>query len=468
MEKLSTEIIEMIIDQLQQDSQLALYATISRKWQALVEARTFSSLDVDSDHLDPFRSACSSNPRRQATLRALHFNVVLPTSSEWEDHHANFRTAFHSLFSLMHEWEKDQASSTAFGSVELRTRVKVAARRADDDDDDDDAHSKSLDSTSSSHVEHLPSMRPDDIASLPTVRRFNHFRVDVILAAAIDPFTTCQLAIRLPRLESLRLEYWDPDHWDPAGRAAYQPPHRSARGDEPDNHGVEVQNFHDDQDVDAVCEAVRQLAEAGTLAELELDDILVSPDLFQDRRHSDSISPTSQAAAAAAAPWPAMRSFHVRSGIVAPGGAWYYTGDPGAVTPLSWDEEGIDEDSDSDNDGGGRRTPAHWWRNRPVPELFNPLVLAMAGAVLRMPRLRAGALTIRSEQGLLDYVALQCAAPGTPLQKDMGDGTRFLDMECRRWMAWIGENTEWEVPAEVRDSWKEFVGEAGKISVVYE
>ncbi|KAK6841101.1 hypothetical protein PG987_001961 [Apiospora arundinis] len=386
MEKLSTEIISMIIDELQQDSQLALYATISRKWQAVVEARTFSSLDVDSDHLDPFRSACSSNPRRQATLRDLYFKVVLPTNSEWEDHHANFRTAFHPLFSLMHEWEKDQASSTAFGSVELRTRVKVAARRADDDGD---AHSKSLDSTSSSHVEHLPSMRPDDIASLPAVRRFNHFRVDVILAAAIDPFTTCQLALQLPRLESLQLEYWDPPLWDPVGRAAHHTwlteGIRSLRRlprlenlyiarlgpDEPDNHGVEVQNFYDDQDVDTVCEAVRQLAEAGTLAELELVDVLVSPDLFQDRRRSDCISPTSQAAAAAA-PWPAMRSFLVRSGIVAPGGAWYYTGDPGAVSPMSWDEEGIDEDSDSDNDGGGRRTPAHWWRSRPVPELFNP------------------------------------------------------------------------------------------------
>ncbi|KAK8115296.1 hypothetical protein PG999_007365 [Apiospora kogelbergensis] len=472
MEKLSIEVISIIIDQLQQDSQLARYATVSRTWQAAVEARTFARLQVDSDHLDRFRSAYSPHPRRQAALRALDFDVMLPTNTSWGPHHATFHTAFNSLFSLMHEWEKDQDAS-AFGSVQLRLGVHVAARRADDD-----ADPKSL----SHGVEHLQSMRPDDIASLPAVRRFDRFRIDVSLGQAIDPLTTCQLVLRLPRLQSLQLEYWDPDRRQRTPRAAYRTwlaeGIRSLRrlprltklcierrgSEEPDNHGVEVQDFRDDQGIDIVSEAVRQLAEAGILTELKLVDILVSPDLFQDRRHSDSTSPTGQAAAAL--PWPAMRSFIVHSGIVAPGGAWYYTGDPGAVTPMSSAESGILEDGMEDDDSDDDEGPAHWWRTRPDPDLFNPLALAMSAAVLRMPRLQAGALTVGSDHGLCDDLALQCAVPGEPFCESMGDGMRFADMEYRRWKTWIGGKTEWEVPAQVRDNWKEFVGEAGKISVV--
>jgi hypothetical protein len=173
----------------------------------------------------------------------------------------------------------------------------------------------------------------------------------------------------------------------------------------------------------------------------------------------------------------------VRAGIVAPSGAWYYTGNPGAVEPGS-DTTGVRSDDEEDSAPSGSEAsstdsddvdkdavvngtrPSHMWRKRPDPEVFGPLAKDMADAVLRMPQLQSGYLEIGTDYGPPIGVVFQCAEAGQGFV-DPPDWKQDSEEEkrTRRWKVWVGTATEWEVPDDVNAKWKEWLGEDGKVVV---
>lgn len=222
-----------------------------------------------------------------------------------------------------------------------------------------------------------------------------------------------------------------------------------------------------------LCDSVRQLAEAGTLARLELVDLLLSADLFRDPRCGDG---------GPVATFPSLRRFDIRVGILAPGGMWYYTGDPAAVeagssTPddiefESESEEDDTEDGESDDEDNTERDaivngerPYHPWRTRPDKETFDPLIKIMSNAVSRgMPSLDWGSLEVGADQETPVGVIMQCCAAGQAFVQPP-DRIVTEDSVVRRWKTWVGLATEWQVPDDVTALWKEWAGDEGDVAM---
>lgn len=175
----------------------------------------------------------------------------------------------------------------------------------------------------------------------------------------------CRLAALFPQLQELSIEYRDPA----IKRRSMHKEHRFAlaagllelrtlprltklqlirQSDwDPANHSFECQDLEDGEHVDVLCEAVRELVEAGRLADLELKNVLISSDFFRNRR----------VGAAGDKLMPALRRLSVEDGILSPSGKWWYTGDPDAVeacspgTDYGSDEGESDDESDTSSDG---------------------------------------------------------------------------------------------------------------------
>lgn len=82
MDVLSFELISLIVENLEDDLsvRLAPFATISRQWQAVVERRTFTSLNVTD--LSEFQTHVTSSPSHLMALREVYLELTLPTDGE--------------------------------------------------------------------------------------------------------------------------------------------------------------------------------------------------------------------------------------------------------------------------------------------------------------------------------------------------------------------------------------------------
>ncbi|ROW00453.1 hypothetical protein VPNG_07928 [Cytospora leucostoma] len=510
MEKLSPEILSLIAghlfeqprrapfraDSSQASTPRAPYACISRKWQAAVEPYIFAQISLKSSELPTFAAAFSSSPYRRLLLRRIAYDVCLHTHGDSRADHARNSEAFGSsmrgLMELLADWERalDGQDESHLGKLELSLGFVW-----DIDSDADGPVDHNFNVCKSSAARRYLTLDNGDengSSSLPTVRRVTAFKVDVSLGLAPHPGTMCRLAGLFPNLEGLDLEYRDPA----IKRREMRQEHRVAlaRGlddlrvrlprlkrvcirrqgaTDPWDHGFANQDLEVDG-VDPLCDSVRQIIEAGTLTELELVDVLLSPDLFRDRRGGPDN---------ACAYFSALRRFMIKVGILAPSGKWYYTGDPAAVEAGSLDPDDVDlddEDSDSDDsddeDSGdedntdrdavvnGER-PYHPWRTRPDTETFDPLVKSMAEAVLwGMPSLEWGCLEVGTDQDTAVGVIIQCCAAGQAfVQPPDRSGSYPGEKQARRWKAWVGLDTSWHVPEDIMAVWKEWIGEEGKI-----
>lgn len=487
MDSLTTELLSMVVGHLYDKSPPPLflnpleppasrltkipYACVSRKWQDMVEAYNFVSMKLKSTELDTFASIYSGL-RRRSILRRLEYSVTLPTYGDSRhDHAANltaFRAAVRSLFVLLTEWDKDDDNH---GGLEISLVVEFNV-----DTSQGPAEFDFNVVNSSANARYLTL----DEVSLPVVRRITGLAVTARPGLAPHPTTMCQLAAKTPRLQKLTLEYLDPVN----KRKSKRKEHRLAFAagldalnlpelthlhiqrlstTEPYNHNFNCGDL-EEHGIDRLNVAIRSISQRSPLKDLHLEDTLISADLFRQ------------------AIWPTLQRFTIKAGLVSPSGQWYYTGDPTAVEP-GFSDPGPDSDGEQDSDDDDSRAgssdedddadresfangtrPSHAWRTHPDPEVFNPLILDMSDAVLRMPRLEEGHLEMSTNYGDPIGVVIKCAETGQTLV-DRPDWEQDEEEEkrTRRWQVWIGTATEWVIPSEVEHKWRSWLGPHGKI-----
>lgn len=505
MDKLSYEVLSLIVGNL--DVPLAQFATLSRAWQSVVEARIFSHVRFQSGSMDIFDSALGpSQDRRRKILKKLVFNVVLPKSNELRvEYRKNlvvFRQAVTALFERLATWEERDRhlevvieTSRTFhaeydNTQELEDQGFCVSNRSD-----------TYGGRSAAGRRYL-ALRKTDLQTVPKVACVGALDVDNSYGFSIHPAAAFLMARSFLGLEELKLSYYDPAK----RRRALRQEHRQAmadgvrslhelprlkkllinclHNDDPADHGYEIQDFRDEQGVDALCDALRCLGQAGNLVELHLDGTLVCPDLFRN--------PRLPAGQRDATPWPALELFRVtQRGIAGPDGRWYGTGDPTAEAPGSpadtygaeandgrmydSDDSGVDSDEISDDDGDDEDAdclangdaPYHAWRTELDPDVFNPLAMAMAAAALAMPNLKRGTLELGSGPAvdMLPYV-LECATRGQEMTWDQYIASAPSAAQGRRWRMVLRQGVDWEPPKELLEMWNEWVGPDGTAETV--
>lgn len=458
------------------------YATVSRRWQEVVEAHTLASIKFKSTELGTFASVYT-DPRRRTNLRRLDYSVSLPTHGDSRSNHATnltvFGAAMKDLLELLRGWEHDvpDGDDNSIGRLEVRLQVVF------DVDMSRGPAEFNFDPSRSSAGRRYLSLEG---AELPIVRRITTLAVDSYGGRALHPTAMCQLAAMMPRLRKLELEYLDPVNKCMAMRKE----HRMAlaagleslnlsqlnylhiqrqSSDETFNHSFNCADLEVDG-IDPLNDALRKISQSLPLTELHLSDTLISPHLFRLSIDSGSDAST----------WPTLRRFTIKAGLISPSGRWYYTGnlndvEQGSGSPATWSEdeevvEGFDseagstdseDDPDRDAVTNGQR-PSHVWRTRPDPEVFNPLVEDMADAVLRMPQLQQGHLEISLSYGDPIDVVLQCADIDQPFAESFSRQADKGGKETRRWQVWVGTATKWEIPSKVEQKWRAWLGADGK------
>ncbi|KAK8102130.1 hypothetical protein PG984_015276 [Apiospora sp. TS-2023a] len=545
MDKLSFELISLIVDKLQEpdvDLVLAPYATISRQWQAVVERRTFAYLDVRD--LSSFQTNVTSSPSRLAALRDVVFLMTLPTDGESRaDYRQNQSVVLAAITSLcaqladaeakMHRHRYDGTSD--IGPIKLTICYNhfqndhlVKSHKS--------AAFKRQFEFSEKEVEALPKVSCISSLRIWTIGQIYPICESGFKACdtrSIHPLTSCQLATRFSGLKRLELRYRDPALKRTGLRRAIrsalaQGVHSLGQLSQfeelciervrsstnyPANHSFENSCLeHEDEQsgvrVDPLCEAIRKLAQNGRLQRLLLDNELVSPDLFRDRRSQRTTleydSYYRRGKEGAEAEWPSLRSFVVYSDIVAPSGRWYYTGNKDQVVPEPADnvpqpQDVPDDDGETNADSGDSdmngdtdseaqsdadvddvwedaeangTSPRHRWRTRPNPEEIDPLFLSLAAAVHRMPRLEIGYFRIAvgdAHNYNPTAVRLRCYEAGERawnagkerLETVISDETQEA---CRLWEIEFDEDImAWEVPPELKRQCVEWVGPGGMV-----
>lgn len=496
MQKLSPELLSIIFTHLLAKSaqeRPSAYATVARSWQYAVEAFSLADLTIKSKELETFGRRFSGPGRhRRGLLRQLNFNIGLPTHGDSQrDHTTNecaFGSAVQSLFALFESWDKEydadhvgqegSAASRSGPNVKLNLWLSYDVDTKNADGPVDHAFNVCNSSAARRYHTLLPEF------NLPQVQCVTGLTIGLSLGRAPHPATLCQIASLLPSLESLDLSWWDPA----VKRYEMRKEHRAALavglrslsialpklerlcirrqdGRDPSNHSFACGNLQNDG-VDILCDAIRHLAETCHLRELQLENIMISRDLFLGSsifRH--------------------LRRLDITSGILAPSGKWYYTGDPASVEAyegddiLDSDDDDDDAESDADSEDSGDEDnstrdrfvngerPHHEWRTRSDPDTFNPLIQDLTDAVLkRMPSLQWARLEMGGGlQEILGIIIQYCEA-GHPFISPPGKRRKrpwVEDVTVRRCKAWVARGSEWDVPSELLATWREWAGALG-------
>lgn len=454
------------------------YAAISRQWQHVCEAEAFSSICLKSTEISQFGTVFESS-RRRRTLGKIEYDILLPTYGESRsDHKANimaFTSAVRSLLALLKNWEDELHTLEGRRGLAITLLIHVA----EDVDSDIAAPFKTP----------LRWLRFVDDAPLPVVEDIVSLYIP-ILGRPLHPATMLEIAGAMPGLELLSLEVIEPRLRMESMRRA----HRSAfaRGlaklrlpklqnlriyqdkTEPYNHNFRCANVEEDG-VDPLSDALRTFTQScPALQIIKLEDLSISPALLVDPRAQDGHAPGS---------WPLLQKLHIIATRVAPSGDWYYTGDPNAIeserggissnsdhssseglSESSQDSESSDEDQPSTSVRNGVR-PTHMWRTMPDPNTFNPLAVALATAVLRMPKLKH--MEFEMAMWLSEFVGVmfECfeageTSKGSPLTPAEPEAASM-----RRWKVWVGQESQWDVPNEMTVLWREWLGYKGSICV---
>jgi len=497
MERLSPEVLSLIAAQLYTAPEPSWppaprlpfipYACISRAWQQVCEPHVFANIRLKSPDLPHF-AEIFSEVRRRAALRRLKYSIRLPTYGESRaDHRTNiaaFTTAVHALLELLGMWACDggglalsillHEAEDMDSDMAPPPRTPLRWLRLADDDQDDLSQ-----------------------AGLPAVLCIAALSVPVIMGRPIHPSTMCRLAGAMPHLESLDLEVMEPK----PRMAEMRRRHREAfaaglmklntkmtnlktlkirnEGLEPHNHSFRSGNLEDSNGIDRLSEALRIFTQScPALARLYLENIIIAPELFCPLKKAGTASSTDDGS------WPTLRTLNIIASRVTPSGGWYYTGDPHTIGPGPSQGESPDSDDSSTEDlssesdlsssSSSERAstsvrngvrPTYPWRTRPDPVLFDPLVESLAGAVLRMPKLKQ--LEFEMAMWLSDHVGIMFetleAGEASSAPPYMPSGHE--NQSVRRWNAWIGAASDWEVPSRVEQLWKKWLHKDGQITV---
>lgn len=508
MDKLSPEVLSIILAHLlakPTQERPSAYATVARSWQYVVEAFSFANITIKSKELETLTRIFSGPGRhRRDLLRQLNYNIGLPTHGDSRNDHATnegaFGSAVQSCFDLLESWDKgyDGDHDGQDGTITRRScpnmQLHLWLSHDVDTKNADGPVDHAFDVCHSSAARRYHTLLPE--FNVPQVQCVTSLGIGVTLGRAPHPATLCQIAALLPSLESLDLTYWDPA----VKRHDMRKEHRVALGTglralssklpklerlcirrqdgvDPSNHSFACGDLQEDG-VDTLCNAIRHLAETCPLKELQLENIMISPDLF---RHSPS-GITLPSAEPESPTFPDLRRLDIKSGILAPSGKWYYTGDPASVEAFEGDdildddddtEEDVDSEDSGDEDNSTRdrfvngERPHHEWRRRPDPDTFDPLIQDLTDAVLkRMPSLQCARLEIGC--GLDEFVGIiiQCCEAGQPFVSPPGKRRKrpwVEDVTVRRCKAWVGRGSVWDVPSDVMVTWREWAGAPGLV-----
>jgi hypothetical protein len=237
---------------------------------------------------------------------------------------------------------------------------------------------------------------------------------------------------------------------------------REGRSD-PWNHSKEPEVGQDENDVvDKLCEAIRRFTQNGVVEDLMVADILMSLDLFQDRKQE------TKEGEAQTLVWSTLRRFNIISGIVDPKGNWYYTGSRESKSPV-WSTDEFDTDlDDSSGDSReeeqprqGRRgatdmNPQHCWRDCPDAFRVHPLISGLVEAVKHMPRLQRGCFEIKPEPLRWHGIDFQCIATGQTF--DGFDKWFTGDRHAPNWLVILDKEVKWRLPEDIRTKMEEWAG----------
>lgn len=513
MESLSPEVLTIILTHLlakPTQERPSAYSTVVRSWQCTVEAFSFANITIKSKELEHLNRIFSGSGRhRRCLLRQLNYEIGLPTYGDSPGDHATnehiFGFALQSLFNLFESWDKDDGNNRNQdrdgGSITWRRRPHLELHLWLSHDIDtknvNGPMDHAFDLYNSSAARRYHTLLPK--FDIPQVQWVRSLRIGATLGRAPHPITLCRIASLLPSLESLDLTYWDPA----VKRHDLRKEHRVVLGNglkalssklpmlerlcvrrqdgvDPSNHSFACGDLREDG-VDPLCDGIRHLMEICHLKELQLENIMISPDLFRRSPCSTSLTIADQEAPA----FLNLRYLDIKSGILAPSGRWYYTGDPASVEASEGDfilnddddtkeDKDIDKSDDEDNLMRDRfvngERPHREWRTRPDPETFDPLIRDLTGEILkRMPSLQWARLEIGC--GLDDFVGIiiQCCEAGQPFVHPPGKRRKRLwveDVTLRRCRVWVGKASEWDIPSDVKAMWREWAGVSGSIETV--
>lgn len=411
MEKLPTEVLQHILSHL--GTPLAPYASVSRSFQMLIEPITFAKIETSSasDDVERFESAFASLYRRRF-LRRLKFKVLLPdisdkrmnklqSTDEATKNDRVYTDAVHAFFRRMSSWDEynddHDGFTPSFHLVIASASPKDGTKPVIPSNHDYPAwevrnNYKYIDFKD---LDHLPPikwvtsfttdgrrLRPNTlgtiVAALPNLKSLEWWfytaprRMATLWADLRDSMASLisQLA-RLPLLEDVEIYSEDDDPW---------------------NHDWEPMNVTSAAGTDQLSIAVSQLSQLPRLRRLGLGGLhTLLPAAFEANTTN---------------PWPSVEDFTIEVCTIAPDGQWYFTGDR-ETAERPTDEPADESDSDAseaaldseDSDASDFLPEFAWrrlngeipyldYRRHPDPDVFNPLIIAIARAVVSMPLLK--------------------------------------------------------------------------------
>ncbi|KAJ5640652.1 hypothetical protein N7528_000277 [Penicillium herquei] len=162
--ELTAQVISYLIDS---GSDPALYATVNREWQMLIEHRTFNTINLNtSERLAAFKKIMAQNTRRKICIREINLVAELePYSIEAraeletaEEHRRNneiFIAAIQSLFNILRSWPENEPGINLY-QLEQNRRRSRQARRAPEKDLRRRRYEWSYLRLSEDHIERLP------------------------------------------------------------------------------------------------------------------------------------------------------------------------------------------------------------------------------------------------------------------------------------------------------------------------
>lgn len=225
--ELMSMVLEYVIDS-QENPHLGLYATINRYWQAIVEKRTFSVININTaKRLTEFRQLPWNY--RTSFVRKINLLVELEsyygeartryeTEEEMQRNSKIFTGAIHSLFNTLATWPENEVGISL--SIQAQSPGDTGA------------------TTDEACEERHQAYLTDDLLNKRFERSYLHFDESIGVKCAavpiittltiglcirkIEPASSSLIASKLPRLYNLHLYLSDACKWDPELRKRHR------------------------------------------------------------------------------------------------------------------------------------------------------------------------------------------------------------------------------------------------------
>ncbi|KAK5654039.1 hypothetical protein OQA88_7717 [Cercophora sp. LCS_1] len=497
MEKLAPEILAIILSHL--EPPLAPFAAVSRQWQHAIEERTFSKLQLTSeeDTLQQFKSVFTTGPHRQRLLRNIEFFVHLTVPSvkrRWKLQRADeaaannilYTKAVFDFFTILAAWGRDSDADAP-----SKLRVYMAATSSDEGEPSEPHEPAHW------HLGEYPMWQIrnnfryvnfdtqvlDDLGGLPTVYAIDDFEHNMY--RLIDPAVFPVISAALPTTKKMDWGWEAPPRRLPDLRHEIRSSaataflataglsltnltvlHLKWEDNDPLNHDFPPGNHLDPgSPADKLSVAMHHISHLPSLQHLKFTCCFaVSKEIFDHDTDSQ---------------WPSLQSFVLEHALTTPSGEWYFTGYPSDAWKtderLSDTEDGENAPFDSDDSDTSDWMPEFEWErqngNKPciqyrsVPNSNNyvPLLVAMAGAVKRMPVLKelevATCYHAQSVNMSINYYTLGVRHEGYGPTKEFHSAHVTEPRWVVQRMSDGAVQRAWVVPEQLRAALQETVGE---------